>query len=78
VSKMRTYLYQASLKGKRHDVYVTLASPAYRKNRRWLKGELRLWIDNDEGLYAEFYGRNAPDKITCAKHKDVAITEVDL
>lgn len=78
MSKQRTYLYSATLKGKRHDVYVTLESPAYRKNRRWLKGELRLWIDNDEGLYSEFYGRNAPDKITCAKHKDVAITEVEL
>lgn len=78
MSKQRTYLYSATLKGERHDVYVTLESPAYRKDEEWLEGELQLWIDNDQDLYDEFYGRHASDKVTCAKHKDVAITEVEL
>jgi hypothetical protein len=55
---------------------VTLESPAFRKDKKWLKGELRLWIDNDQDLYEEFYGKHAPDKVTYAKHKAVTITEV--
>ena len=78
MSKTRTYLYTATLKGERHTVYVTLESPAFRKDKKWLKGELRLWIDNDEGLYREFYGSRPSEKTLNAKHKDVAITEVVL
>lgn len=76
MSKQRTYLYAATLKGERHEVFVTLESPAFRKDKQWLKGELRLWIDNDQDLYNDFYGKHASDKVLNAKHKDVTITEV--
>lgn len=75
--KVRHYVYSATLKGERHDVIVTI-EPAYPDSKKWLKGELRLWIDNDEGLYHEFYGKNPSDKVLAAKHKDVTITEVEL
>ncbi|MGZ4659691.1 MAG: hypothetical protein ACXVYB_00260 [Arthrobacter sp.] len=78
MAKMRTYLYAATLKDERHEVFVTLESPAYRKDEEWLTGELQLWIDNDQELYDEFYGRHAGDEVTCAEHEDVAITEVVL
>ena len=75
--KLRHYVYSATLKGERHDAIVSI-EPAYPKNKKWLKGELRLWIDNDQDLYDEFYGRRPSDKVLAAKHKEITITEVEL
>lgn len=75
--KVRYYEYSATLKGERRTAIVRIR-PGYPNDRKWLKGELRLWIDNDEGLYEEFYGSNPSDKVLNAKHKDVTITEVEL
>lgn len=75
--KVRHYVYSATLKGERHDAIVSI-QPGYPKDKKWLKGELRLWIDNDQDLYEEFYGKHASEKVLAAKHKEVTITEVEL
>lgn len=77
--KHRYYEYSATLKGEPHSAIVVLEiGKGQAGDKEWLKGELQLWIDNDEGLYHEFYGRNPSDKILNAKHKNVTIRKVEL
>ena len=71
--------YSAELDGEKHSVVVALdITNKDAKDKEWLEGELRLWIDNEQDLYELFYGLRPSEEVLNAEHENVKVKRVKL